>query len=226
MLRERNAYPKLTTPTGEAIWPAIKEPDFRYKKEFGEFHVRLRFDPATPGLDEIVAEAEKILDEAFEAKKTELTRLKKGAILRELKKAPILKPELDRETGEETGFVILRAAANAGGKKRDGGGAFTKRIDVFNRKGEQLRSPPEPGSGSKLKLSVRPMDYETDGGKTIGVRFELEGVQIITLVQGGSRSASDYGFAEEDGDDVYDEPVREGGASSDGDVNDDDKGDF
>ena len=210
MLRERKDYPTAVTPRGPLIWPALNEPDFKFKKEFGEYHARLRLSPDTPGLDELLATAETILDEAFEAKKAELTRQKKGALLKELKKADILKEEVDQETGDPTGFVILRAAANAGGKKKNGE-TFTKRPDYFDRRGKQIKNPPKIGGGSEVKLGVRIMDYETDGGKTIGVRFELEGVQLLKVVEGGSRSADFYGFGEEDGDDIVDEPVNSGG---------------
>lgn len=203
MIRERKDYPTATTPRGPAIYPALNEPDFKFKKEFGEYHARLRLEPDAPGLAELVAIAEEIRDEAYEAKVKELERQKKGALLKQLSKADIIKPELDRETGEETGYVILRAAMNAGGKRKDGT-TFQKKVDLFNAAGKFLKNPPKIGSGSELILSVRVMDYETDGGKVIGARFELEAAQVLKLVQGGQRTAGHYGFAAQDGDDIDD----------------------
>ena len=215
MLRDRKDYPRVYTPRGQAIWPAIDQPDYKFKKDTGEYHARLRFDPDTPGLAEIIAQAEAIRDEAFEAKKAELTRLKKGALLRDLSKAPVIKPEVDQETGEETGKLILRAALTARVDIKNGpkaGTSFDKKPDVFDATGRQLKNPPRVGSGSELKLNVTIQDYETDGGKTIGARFELNAVQIIKLVQGGQRSASDYGFGvEEDGDAIEDGTEPQGG---------------
>ncbi|SKB49236.1 hypothetical protein [Sphingopyxis flava] len=205
MLRARNDYPLMHTPRGVAIWPALNEPDFKYKKEFGEYHARIRLEPGAPGLAELIEAAEAIRDEAYDAKVEELTRQKKGALLKQLTKADVIKPEINQEDGEETGFLVLRAAASAGGKKKDGS-TFTKRPHLFNSQGRPLKNPPPIGSGSELILSVRPMDYETDGGKTIGARFELEAVQVLKAVSFGERSASDYGFsAVEDADVVEDQ---------------------
>ncbi|WP_145960518.1 hypothetical protein [Novosphingobium meiothermophilum] len=227
MLRDkRSDYPKAVTPRGVAIFPALTRPDFKFKTEFGEYHCRLRLSPDAPGLDDLIAQAEAILDEAFEAKKAELTRQKKGALLKQLYKIDILKPELDRESGEETGFVVLRASANAGGKKKDGS-IWKGRIDLFNRKGEQLKNPLEIGSGSELKLGVRIMDYETDGGKGIGVRFELEGAQLLKVASGGARTAADHGFgAEEDGNDIEDQAASPGFSDEGGSGDAGDDGDF
>lgn len=215
MLRDRKDYPRVYTPRGEAIYPAVDAPDYRFKKETGEYHARLRFSPDTPGLDDLVAQAEAIRDEAYEAKVAELTKAKKLGLLRELTKAPVIKPEVDQTTGEETGFLILRAALTARVDIKNGpkaGTSFEKKPDVFDATGRQLKNPPRVGSGSTLKLNVTIQDYETDGGKTIGCRFELNAVQIVKLVQGGQRTASDYGFGvEEDGDAIEDGTEPQGG---------------
>lgn len=223
MMRSRNDYPLMHTPRGPAIWPALNEPDFKYKKDFGEYHARIRLTPDAPGLDELVAKAEAIRDEAYDAKVEELKRQKKGALLAQLSKADVIKPELDPETGDETGFVTLRAAMSAGGRKKSDGSTFSKKPHLFNAQGRPLKNPPPIGSGSELILSVRIMDYETDGGKVIGARFELEAAQVLKAVSYGERSASDYGFgAVEDADIVED---QEGGygfsdQSSGGDTSD------
>jgi hypothetical protein len=58
------------------------------------------------------------------------------------------------------------------------------------RFGAQARRPPRP---------LPPKDGE------VGVSYQLEGVQILKLVSGGQRSASDYGFGVEDGDTIQDD---------------------
>jgi hypothetical protein len=211
----------MHTPRGVAIWPALNEPDFKFKKEFGEYHARLRVDPAAPGLAELIAEAEKIRDEAYDAKVEELTRQKKGALLKQLSKADVVKPEINQEDGEETGFMVVRAATSAGGKKKDGS-TFSKKPHLFNSQGRPLKNPPPIGSGSELILSVRIMDYETEGGKVIGARFELEAAQVLKAVSYGERSASDYGFGAVDDADVVED--REGNDYGFGDKSADDDG--
>lgn len=207
MLRERKDYPTAVTPKGVAIWPSLNTPDYKFKEEFGEYHCRLRLDPSAPGVAELIATAEEIRDEAYEAKKAELERDKKGALLKKLNKAEILRDEEDPETGEPTGFVILRAKCNAGGRRKKDDSVWKGRVDIFNAAGVQLKNPPKIGSGSELKLSVRIMEYLFPKDMTFGVSFELEGAQIIKLREGGQgqRSASDYGFGAEEGDDVQDQ---------------------
>lgn len=220
MLRDRKEYPRLITPRGVAIWPALNEPDYKFK-ENGEFHVRLRLAPDTPGLAELVARAEEIRDEAFEAKKAELTREKKGALLKELNKADVIKPEVDMETGDETGYTVLRASLTYKVDIKNGpkaGTSFYKKPDLFNAKGQPLKSPPPIGNGSEMKLSVVPMDYFMAKDKTIGVRFELEGAQILRAVDsGGQRGADYYGFGEEEGDDIVDGEAPQGGFDDESD---------
>lgn len=209
MLRERKDYPTLMTPVAApAIWPALNEPDYKFKKDTGEWHVRLRLDEeALAAFQPLIDAATELRDEAFEAKKDELTKAKKGAILKDLNVADVIRPEVDPETGEETGNYIFRASLGYKVEIKNGpkaGQVFYKRPDIFDAKRNVLKNPPRIGSGSLLKLAVVPMDYFMPKDKTIGVRFELAAVQIIKRVEGGQRTAGDYGFGEEEGDELED----------------------
>lgn len=228
---KRQDYPSFITPRGVAIFPALNEPDYKFKKDTGEWHARIRVEPEAEGLEELRDYSQRLMEEAFEKKKAELTKAKKGALLKELKMAPNpVKPEVDSETGEETGNVVLRAALNYHITVKNGpnaGKEFFKKPDFFDRKGKALKVPPKLGGGSEFKLSIRPAPYETDGGKTIGVSFELLGVQILKAVEGGQRTAASHGFGEEDGDDIEEGTEDTGGFrdESRGDSKPDD-GDF
>lgn len=202
MLRNRNDYPSLITPAGTVAWASIDEPDFEYK-DSGEFHVRVRFDGDTD-LSAIQDAAQEILDEAYAQKAEELAKEKKGALLKKLHKVEdIIKPELDRESGEPTGFYTIRAGMRHRievTKGKYAGKTFEKYPDVFDARGVKLKKRPRIGSGSTVKVSVRIMEYFISKDGEMGIRFELEAVQIIKLVQGGSRDAASYGFAQEAGD--------------------------
>jgi len=233
LLKARNEYPKKMTPKGVAIFPALNEPDYKFKKDTGEWHARIRVEPDAPGVEELRDYAQGLMEEAFEAKKAELTKAKKGALLKELKMAPNpVKDEIDSETGEPTGKLVIRAALGYKVNIKNGpraGETFFKKPDFFDKAGKVLKNPPKIGGGSTLKLAVIPMDYETDGGKTIGVSFELQAVQVLTVVAGGVRSASDYGFGEEEGDDIEDGDAPQGGFSDEsggGSTSKDTDGDF
>jgi len=228
-----NDYPSFITPRGVAIFPALNEPDYKFKKDTGEWHARIRVAPDAAGLDELRDYADRLLDEFFEKKIAELKAAKKGALLKELKKAPNpVKPEVDSETGDETGQFVLRGAMSYHITIKNGpnaGKKFYKKPDFFDKSGKALKVPPKMGGGSELKLSVRPKPYETDGGKTLGVSFELLGVQILKVVEGGQRSAASHGFGQEEGDDI-EEGTASGGfgdeSGSAGGTSGSDDGDF
>lgn len=231
MLRDRKDYPTLMTPVAApAIFPALNEPDYKFKKDTGEWHARLRLDDEQlAAFEPVIAAAQEILDEAFDAKKDELTKQKKGAILKDLNKAEIIKPEIDNETGEPTGYHIFRAALGYKVEIKNGpkaGEVFYKKPDLFDAKGKPLKNPPKIGSGSLLKLAVVPMDYFMPKDKTVGVRFELAAAQVIKRVEGGQRSAGDYGFGEEEGDEIDDLPTTGGFSDETAGAGDGDGGDF
>lgn len=214
MLRNRKDYPSVITPKGTVAWASIDEADFEYK-DGGEFHIRVRFDP--DDLKEIEAIGQEILDEAFDAMTNELKREKKGALLKKLHKRDVITMETDRETGEETGMAIIRAGKTFRVTPKNGknaGKTFEFTPDVFDARGKKLNKRPKVGSGSEVKISVKLMEYFVAKDGEMGIKFELQAVQIIKLVQGGSRDAASYGFAQEDGDALEDEDT--GGFSDEG----------
>ena len=206
-MKKRNEYPSVISPRGTVVWAQLNEPDFEYKKE-GEFHVRIRPDTSDPAYDKLVSTAEKVRDEFYDETVSKLTAEKKGALLKKLHKVDVVKPEIDRESGEETGEMLIRAGMKHRIEIKNGpkaGQSFEKRPDFFNAKGERLKQPPKIGSGSELKLAVRLVPYMAPNDGSVGVSVQLEGVQILKLVSGGQRSASDYGFGAEEGDDIQDD---------------------
>jgi hypothetical protein len=201
-MKKRNEYPQLITPRGVVAWAQLNEPDYEYKKE-GEFHVRIRPDTSDPLYDKLVETATAVRDEFYDETVKKLTAEKKGALLKKLNKVEVIKPEVDRETGDETGEMLLRAGMKHHIEIKNGpkaGQSFDKVPDFFSAQGVRLKNPPKIGSGSELKLSVRLVPYLAPNDGSVGISYQLEGVQILKLVSGGQRSASDYGFGVEDGD--------------------------
>lgn len=207
MFRDRKDYPRITTPRSVVVWASLNEPDFKYKPEFGEYHVKLRLDPADAAVQEaIIAPGQELLEEAYQAKVKELQQQKKGAILKDLhKREEILAAEVDRETGDETGYVILNARMNAGGRRKKDDSVWKAKPDLFNAQGQKLKNPPKIGSGSEVKVSVKMTEYFIAKDKEMGIRFELEAAQLLKVVSGGQRAAGDYGFGSEDGDVIEDQ---------------------
>jgi hypothetical protein len=227
VLRKRNEYPSVTTPKGTVVWASIDEPDFEYK-DGGEFHIRVRFDP--DDLAEITAMGQELLDEAYDAMASELKREKKGALLKKLHKRELPVMEEDRETGAETGYAIIRAGKTFRVTPKNGpnaGKTFEFIPDVFDARGKHLKKRPRIGSGSEVKLRVKLMEYFVAKDGEMGIKFELEAVQVIKLITGGSRDAASYGFAQEEGDSIEDEDTGGFGDEGDGFTSDeDDSADF
>src|SRR3546814_7653155 len=78
----------------------------------------------------------------------------------------------------------------ATGVSKKTGKAWTRKPNIFDAKGNQLKNPPSIGGGSEMKLSVELFPYYAANDKTVGVSFRLEAAQIIKLVQFGARDAA------------------------------------
>lgn len=215
-MKKRNEYPTMITPRGVVAWANLNEPDYEYKKEEGEFHVRIRPNTNEPSYTELVELATKVRDEFLEETTDELRRQKKGALIAKLHTVDVVKEEIDRETAQPTGEMLIRAGMKHHITIKNGpkaGQSFDKVPDFFNAQGARLKNPPRIGSGSELKLSVRIVPYLMPKDGEVGVSYQLEGVQILKLVTGGQRSASDHGFGVEEGDTIEDD---NGGFSDEG----------
>lgn len=197
---------KLISPKGTAIYPKLNEPDTKFNVD-GDYSVKLRFAVDDAAVLAFKAKGEALRDEFFKENYDALVADKKGARAKELKAVDFIKPETDPETGDETGFLILNAKMRAGGVIKNGkraGQPWSQKPDYFNASGAALKNPPRIGGGSELKVSVELEPYLRETDKTIGCSVKLKAVQIITLREGGSRSASDYGFGAEEGDEIED----------------------
>jgi hypothetical protein len=214
----------IKTPRGIAIWPKLNEPDFKFK-DTGEFHTKLAFEADDPEVVAFIAKLEEARDAEFDAQYNRLVEEKKLAVAKKLTKVEVATPEVDDETGDETGRLILRVKMNHRVKSKKSGEDLELRPKYFNAKTERLENPPRIGGGSLLRAFVIINPYLRDTDKTVGVSLRLDAVQIIKLVTSGGRSAAEYGMEEEDGDDITDgapaAPKPSAGYSTEDDGDDD-----
>ena len=195
--------PKAVTPKGTFIWPKLNEPDTKYNAD-GVYEVKLAFDEGTD-LSALKAKVQKQIDKKYDDMVEQLTADGKGGMAKKLTKRDIddhFKAEEDEATGEETGRVIIKAKMKASGVSKKTGKRWQRSPDIIDAKGNKIKNPPSIGGGTEGKLCVELAPYYAPNDKVIGVSFRLEAAQIIKLVSFGERSASDYGFGEEDGDDL------------------------
>ncbi len=151
------------SPFGSAIWPKLTEPDFKFNKDFGTLSIGIRMteEAAQPLIEELTAYADHWYAETDS----------------EAERAPLWKPDLDRETKEPTGDLIFsfkRAAA----KLRDGA-VVKNKIAVVDPMGKPFEGI--IGAGSTVRASGFMSWYDNANG--FGVSLQLQAVQVTQHVE-------------------------------------------
>lgn len=198
------------TPKGTAIYPKLDKPDTKFDAD-GVYEVKLKFDPAaTDGVigktsatwAEIVEKAEAVRDEFLASTKKELAA---GDGKQKLKAKNITALDFGNEQdvdddGNETGLIVIKAKMKASGTSKKDGKPWTRKPTLFDAKGKPLpaNAPPIWG-GSQLKVAAEAAPYYNAKDNVVGVTLRLNAVQVIELVSGQGRTASAFGFGEEDG---------------------------
>jgi len=204
---------KFVTPRLVFIFPKLTAPDTKYKKE-GEYRVKGRCTlDAFPA--DIVEQLTAARDALAEATRADLTAKKQGAKAKSLKVRDIFTAETDKESGEETGFVLLSAKMTASGISKRDGKPWTRAPKLFDAAGNKLGSNKRIWGGSEGKLAVEALPYYTPKDNEVGMAFYLNAVQVLKLVSGGGDNAADHGFGAEEG--YTDEDAADAGQFNDGD---------
>lgn len=197
------------TPAGIAIYPRLSAPDKKYKKEYGEYSVKLKLkaEEAEPII--------KIINEATEkAYKVECAAQGKTKVKRSVNLP--FKAEVDDQE-KETGNVIFMFKLPGGGKAKATGVEYTLKPQIFDKYGKELKEDVWGGSTIRVSFEMRP--YFTDG-LGFGMTLRIAAVQVLALVSRGAGTADSYGFAVEEsedmpeGDDAGDEPTEAKGPSN------------
>lgn len=244
MAKTPNAYDEhkktFNAPRGTLKWPKLTEPDhgsekFPSKCEAGEYKTKLVLDRTKPGvqafldkLDAELAKAKELADEKFAnlPVKTRKGLEAKGGITADLPYAVVY----DDETEEETNLVELNVKMDAGGKRKKDGKPWSAKPALFDAKGSPLKKKIEIWGGTTAIVQFDTNPYFVEGTGKYGISRRLKAVQIINLVAaGGERSASSYGFGEEEdgwSQDVYEEAEDEDTDDDAGDDAGDDEVDF
>jgi hypothetical protein len=212
--------PKLfkgNTPRGVFVFPALTKPDFgneKFPKPDGEYKVTLKYteEDAQPLIDMLQAE----YDKAIEAAEAEFAKLPVGTRkkLKEVTKNDLYQTEYDKETEEPTGNVLFKFTMKASGTNKKGE-RWTRKPSIFNAKGVALKNPPNIWGGSEGIVAFEANPYFIPGTGAAGLSLRLQAVQLLELVSEGSRSASSFGFGEEEG---YDEANEMPSGDSAGDA--------
>ena len=173
----------LTTPKGKAVWPRITTPDYKFS-ESGVFSVRIHVT------EEEYKTIKRKIDEKVESDYDAECK-SAGKKVRRATSQPL------RQTDD--GDWEIYAKQNATRITKDGT-TLNFTIPVFDSLGNKIKSPPEIGSGSEIKLSLEPYTWNV-ASMGFGYTLRLKAVQLITLVEYGgtvSFDAEEGGYVNED----------------------------
>lgn len=199
---------KMNTPLGVAKWPKLTEPDYGtkdYPKPEGEYSLKLVFNEADPTfvkfrekMEAYMVPVEAMAEAAFaDLKKPQRDKL--GSPSRN----DVFTPIYD-EDDEPTGEVEMKFSMKAGGVVKKGpreGKKWSRKPQLFDALGRPIKGKVDVWGGSELIIAF---EFTEDGyfipaTGAYGIKLQLSAAQIVTLRQGGERSASDYGFGAQDG---------------------------
>lgn len=211
---KRPKRPTYMSPKGVFKYPALSKPDFgneEFPKPDGEFKTAIicpldadtqaLIDKLTPAWNDAIAKGH----EAF-AKLPLASRKKLGS----LKEQPFYEEEYDPETEEPTGNVIFKVKTKYKITDKKTGDVRFNKVDLFDAKGKPLAKGTLIYGGTVGRVAFQTSDYFVSGQGMAGISLRLSAAQVIDLVGPGNRSASSYGFGEEEGYETSEDDVPEG----------------
>lgn len=213
---EKQNVLEFTTPKGEAKYPHLNEPDYKFNDD-GEYNCKLFMaeDGQVKLEGEIIsiAELEKRLDAEYEsAIKAGKKGLKaKGTPPNKLEATT--KPWGWNDPTDDDGNVIERtdedgprlfyvsAKMRASGTSKKTGKPYEMRPALFDCSKPKPKvittTCPQIGNGSILRLGLQAAPFLN--GTKAGITLRLQSAQVIEIKNEGGRDAEHYGFDGEDG---------------------------
>jgi hypothetical protein len=200
---------KGNTPRGVFVFPALTKPDYgneAFPQPDGVYKVNLRLseEDAEPLIKKLTPAWEQAQEDgqaAFDAlPKPARVKLKNGFQMNDM-----FEKEFDKETEEETGFVIFKFKMKASGTSKKDGKKWTRRPGLFDAKGVAMKNAPDIYGGSEGIVAYEVAPYFIAGQGQAGISLRLQAVQVLDLVSAGMKSASAYGFGAHDGYESEDE---------------------
>lgn len=198
----------LNTPKGVAKWPKLTEPDYgnaMFPKPDGEYSVKMVFDESDPAFQKFKARMQPYYDAAEAKAQVEFEALKKPQRdkLGSITMNPLFTPIYD-EDENPTGQVEVKFTMKAGGTTKKGpraGKKWERKPDLYDALGRKVTKKVDIWGGSVLIISFAfdEAGYFIPGSGAAGLSLKLDGVQIVTLRQGGERTAESHGFKAEAG---------------------------
>jgi hypothetical protein len=201
---QKQKRPVIVSPVGEIKFAFVTTPRVSEYSPDGSYSVTLVLDPSKPEVQEFKAKLDAEAKAAREEKLAAAEKPKDRKAIEACQLSTPLKPELDSESGEPTGKLVLDVKEEATYKDRKSGETKKRTVPIFDAKKSPLVGP-KIGRGTKARVAFTTFPYavtslQNPTAGRVGVSGYLKGLQIIELVeyQGGA-SADALGFAEEEG---------------------------
>ena len=207
LMTEKKRIVRGTTPKGIFKYPNLIKPDYgtkEFPKKDGEYNVRLVLEGEAA--QELIAKLQPEMDKALAEAEEKFAQLPVATRkrLKEVTPNPYYTEVFDKETEEPTGQYEFRFKTAASGVDKNGK-RWYRTVPIFDAKGKPVKNLKEIWSGTVGKIAYVVSPYFVAGSGAAGITLYLEAVQIIELNAGGSRSASEFGFSEEEGFEVSEE---------------------
>lgn len=199
---------KMNTPLGTAKWPKLTEPDYGtkdYPKPEGEYSTKLVFQEDDPAFVKFREKLEAYMvpvEAEAQAKFAELKKPQRDK-LGSPSRNDLFTPIYD-ENDEPTGEVEMKFTMKAGGVVKKGpreGKKWSRKPQLFDALGRPIKGKVDVWGGSELIIafSFTENGYFIPATGAYGIKLQLEAAQVVTLRQGGERSAGDFGFGKQEG---------------------------
>lgn len=201
MMTDKKKLVRGTTPKGIFKYPNLIKPDYgtkEFPKKYGEYNVRLILEGKAA--QELIAKLQPEMDKALAEAEEKFAQLPVATRkrLKGVTPNPFYTEVFDKETEEPTGQFEFRFKTAASGVNKKGE-RWERTVPIFDAKGKPVKNLKEIWSGTVGKIAYSVAPYFVAGSGAAGITLYLEAVQIIELNVGSGRSASEFGFSEEEG---------------------------
>lgn len=207
MMTDKKKLVRGTTPKGIFKYPNLIKPDYgtkEFPKKDGEYNVRLILEGKAA--QELIAKLQPEMDKALAEAEEKFAQLPVATRkrLKGVTPNPFYTEVFDKETEEPTGQFEFRFKTAASGVNKKGE-RWERTVPIFDAKGKPVKNLKGIWSGTVGKIAYSVSPYFVAGSGAAGITLYLEAVQIIELNAGSGRSASEFGFSEEEGFDASEE---------------------
>lgn len=216
---------KGKSPKGTAVYPWLNTGDTKFKAQ-GEFKVSLRLagDVAEAFKETVDGYLEKSVDAILAEKGTPNVKDAEGAkkyaaARKKMKVADAPYKIVEDDKGNETGEIDFKFSSYSSFTSKSGE-KVERKLPLFDSKGKTFNKI--VFGGSEIVCAFNAFAWSMPATGT-GVKLQLEAVQVLNLVSGGSGSqnAAGFGFEESEGYDAGEDAPTPSDSASEADGSED-----